>query len=107
MHTINRAYIKVTPTQLFWQELNPFIIDQEFKDFHEPTLYLIEEDFWDDEEIIKKYMSKIIQHELSQISDQAPEVIKISTIEKFKSFFNLEIGNTVVDCLKTPINPSL
>ena len=59
------------------------------------------------EEIIKKYMSKIIQHELSQISYQALDVIQISTIEKFKSFFNLEIGNTVVDCLKTPINPSL
>ena len=52
-------------------------------------------------------MSKIIQHELSQISDKAPEVIQINTIEKFKSFFSLEIGNTVVDCLKTPINPSL
>ena len=59
MKTINRAYIKITPTQKFWNILEPYIEDKEFIPFHEPTLYLIEEDVWDEDQVLMKYMKKI------------------------------------------------
>ena len=58
MKTLNRAYLIVNPTNKFWNLIGPSIEDKDFIAFHEPTLYLIEEEIWDEELIITKYMKK-------------------------------------------------
>lgn len=103
MKTINRAYIQVTPTKEFWALIASKIIDKEFIDFHEPSIYLIEEDFWDEEEILKKYMQKIMNYEFKQLIEESAEFNIQIELTDFKRLFNVTFGATVVDSLKVPI----
>ena len=56
MKTLNRAFLYVHPTEKFWKLVGPLVEDKDFIAFHEPTIYLIDEDIWDEETVIKKYM---------------------------------------------------
>lgn len=103
MKTLNRAYLIVNPTDKFWNLIGPSIEDKDFIAFHEPTLYLIEEDIWDEELIITKYMKKITKNEISQVTDQDNSTILIENSEDFLSYFTIELGGTVVDCISAPI----
>lgn len=103
MKTINRAYIKITPTQKFWNILEPYIEDKEFIPFHEPTLYLIEEDVWDEDQVLMKYMKKITLNEINQLTEQQVSLEEMEHIAGFSDFFSFEIGGNVVDCISAPI----
>lgn len=103
MKTINRAYIKITPTQKFWSILEPYIEDKEFIPFHEPTLYLIEEDVWDEDQVLMKYMKKITLNEINQLTEQQVSLEEMEHIADFSDFFSFEIGGNVVDCISAPI----
>jgi hypothetical protein len=103
MKTLNRAYLTVNPTEKFWNLVGPSIEDKDFIAFHEPTLYLIEEEIWDEEIIITKYMKKITKNEISQVTDQDISSIPIEKSEDFLSYFTIELGGTVIDCISAPI----
>ncbi len=103
MKTINRAYLKVTPTEKFWNILEPYIEDKEFIPFHEPTLYLIEEDIWDEDHVLMKYMKKITLNEINQLTEQHVSLVETENIADFNSLFTFEIGGNVVDCITSPI----
>lgn len=108
MKILNRGYIKVSPTEVFWQwafQQNEDI--QELIDFSEPSIYLIDEDFWDDDLILTKFMKKISDFEFLQISESDDVWPEIETVSSFRIYFNIEIGNTVFDCLKTPIESTM
>lgn len=103
MKTINRAYIKISPTVKFWEILEPYIEDKEFIPFHEPTLYLIEEDIWDENLILMKYIEKITLNEINQLTEQRISLSETINIVTFNTYFTYEIGGSVVDCISAPI----
>jgi hypothetical protein len=103
MKTLNRAYLIVNPTDKFWNLIGPSIEDKDFIAFHEPTLYLIEEEIWDEEIIITKYMKKITLNEINQLTEQHVSLIETENIADYNAFFTFEIGGNVVDCITSPI----
>ncbi len=101
MKTVNRGFISITPTPLFikWVGINS---DEEqfFTDNPEQSIYLIEDDFWDDEITIEKYFKKIVSAEFLAVCTSADKFPKIETLEEFKSYFSFTLGTIVQDLLK-------
>lgn len=96
MKIVNRGFITVRPKQAFvdWanQQDAEFQIDLDA----EPSVYLIEEDFFEIDPIIESNYRLIFQCELTAVSDNEdgfPE-IKMSV---FKDWFSLKVGSTVID----------
>ena len=59
MKVLNRGFIIVSPKPIFISEaLNNSGNDLLSPDNPEPSIYLIEEDFWDDETVLKKYFKQ-------------------------------------------------
>ena len=104
MNLLNRGFISIKPSKDFlnWKKINS---KEEFfePENPEPTIYLIEEEFWDEEELLKKYAKKIVKQEFNAIDDSITIYPKIETIDDFTKFFIYEIGSFVIDLLKTPI----
>lgn len=96
MKIVNRGFITVRPKQAFvdWanQQDTEFQIDLDA----EPSVYLIEEDFFDIDPIIESKFKLIFECELSAVSDNEENfpAIKMSI---FKDWFSLEVGSTVID----------
>jgi hypothetical protein len=105
MKMLNRGFISIKPKTQFlnWKESQSKeeIIEPETQ---ESTIYLIEEEFWDEEEILKKYFKKIAKQEFSSSSETTEQVPKIENLDDFSNFFHAELGTFVFDLLKTPIN---
>ena len=99
MKTLNRAFLYVHPTEKFWKLVGPLVEDKDFITFHEPTIYLIDEDIWDEETVIKKYMKKIVTHEFNQLVEHTEIPFEIRDTKDFASYFKVEIGGAVVDCV--------
>ena len=96
MKIVDRGFITVRPKQAFvdWanQQDDEFQIDLNA----EPSVYLIEEDFFEVDPIIEKSYKTIFECELAAVSDNEdgfPE-IKMSV---FKEWFSVELGSTVID----------
>ncbi|MFK7787390.1 MAG: hypothetical protein AB8B56_19860 [Crocinitomicaceae bacterium] len=96
MKIIDRGFITVRPKQAFidWanQQDDEFQIDLNA----EPSVYLIEEDFFEVDPIIERNYKMIFECELAAVSDHEegfPE-IKMSV---FKEWFSVEVGSTVID----------
>jgi len=99
MKIVDRGFITVRPKQAFidWanQQDDEFQIDENA----EPSVYLIEEDFFEVEPIIERNYKTIFECELAAVSDNEdgfPE-IKMSV---FKEWFSVEVGSTVIDLEK-------
>ena len=99
MKTLNRAFLYVHPTEKFWKLVGPLVEDKDFIAFHEPTIYLIDEDIWDEETVIKKYMKKIATHEFNQLVEHTEMPFEITDATDFASYFKVDIGGAVVDCV--------
>jgi hypothetical protein len=99
MKIVNRGFIAVRPKQPFVEWANQQ--DDEFKiDLDvEPTLYLIEEDFFEIEPIIERNFKKIFTCELDAVSDNEDGFPEI-TMDVFMDWFSLEVGSTVIDLQK-------
>ncbi len=67
-------------------------------------MYLIEEEFWDDELLLKNYAKKIASHEFSCITEDANLWVNWSTIEEFEALFHTEIGCTCIDLRKEELS---
>jgi hypothetical protein len=100
MKLVNRGFIKITPTETFiaWAktvaEETPF-----FDNKPEPTIYLIEDDFWEDEKIVEKYFKKIVKQEFGAIEEDKENQPQIADLELFHVYFQSELGTFVYDLL--------
>ena len=94
----------VNPTKVFWNTITPYIDDKEFIAFHEPTVYLIEEEIWDETAMLEKYLKKILHQEIIQLTDDVRAIPIVSTADDVLAMFTLTFGSTIVDCLKSPID---
>ena len=105
MNILNRGFISIKPTIEFlnWK------ISQSTDELIEPeqaeaTIYLIEEEFWDEDELLKKYFKKIAKQELHFISETNESHPTIENVKDFLKLFTAEFGTFVYDLLKNPIS---
>ena len=98
MKVLNRGYIIVSPKSIFFKELTPQAnIDYLVSEEPEPSVYLIEEDFWDDETILKKYYKRIVLSEMSQLETKDAHLLGKIKFENIHEYFKIIIGTLVFD----------
>ena len=101
MKTVNRGFISITPTPLFiaWALKNS---DEEqfFTNNPEPSIYLVEDDFWEDAIILEKYFKKISEAEFKAICSDEEKFPIISNEDEFILYFSVSSGTIVHDLLK-------
>lgn len=102
MKIVNRGYIIVKPLQPFieWamdQEEDTFI-DEDV----EASIYLVEEDFFEDEPVIEANFKKIFLNELEAVTDDESKYPPIR-MELFREWFSVNAGNNVFDCEKNDL----
>ena len=105
MEIVNRSFITIKPTQSFWNWANKFSEEMEFSanDSTEGTVYLVEEDFFDVEPILKKQYKKIFKNELSSIIEEEENWPEERTFELFLEWFHVDYGAIVVDLEKSDL----
>ena len=100
MNIVNRGFIfvKARPPFIKWaQTIDPdLLIDEQA----EGSVFLIEEEFWDDELTLMSYAKKIASHEFSSITEDETQWIKWTTITDFEALFAIEMGCTCIDLRK-------
>ena len=104
MKILNRGFISIKPKALFlnWKAdiSNEEVIEAENL---EATVYLIEDDFWEDEAMIKKYFKKIATQECFSISEDKT-LWPVFDEESFQNYFEASCGTFVIDLMKNPID---
>lgn len=68
----------------------------------EPSLYLIEEEFLEDDKVIEGLFKKIMQVEFMGVTEDETEWPEINR-EVFDSLFSCILGVSVIDTLKNPL----
>jgi hypothetical protein len=105
MNFINRGFLSVTPKQGFWNWANTLDPDLQFseEDPMEPTVYLITEDFFDEEPLIEQHFKKIFRNELKAICEEERRWPAVLAIDVFLEWFEIHIGSMVFDLEKTDL----
>ena len=104
MKIINRGFICVTPTLLFIAWAAKHSDDNQFFTINpEPSIYLVEDDFWEDSKVIEKYYKKISTQEFNALCTKDEIIPIISSEEEFSLYFVLSLGTIVHDLLKENI----
>ena len=104
MKIINRGFICVTPTPLFITWAIKHSDDNQFFTINpEPSIYLVEDDFWEDSKVIEKYYKKISIQEFNALCTKDEIIPIISSEEEFSLYFDLSLGTIVHDLLKENI----
>jgi len=104
MKIINRGFIKITPTTKFidWaksvSEETPF-----FDNTPESTIYLIEDDFWEDEKVVEKNFKKIAKQEFSAFEKDKENQPECVDVMQFHTYFETELGTFVYDLINESI----
>ncbi|MEY4286753.1 MAG: hypothetical protein RL511_831 [Bacteroidota bacterium] len=104
MNLVNRGFIFIKPKPSFveWAlQIDPDLLMDEHA---EGSVYLIEEEFWDDELLLKNYAKKMANHEFSCITEDVNQWVNWTTIEEFEALFHIEIGCSCIDLRKEPLN---
>lgn len=103
MNLVNRGFIFIKPKPSFivWaQQIDPeLLIDEQA----EGSVYLIEEEFWDDELLLQSYAKKIAHQEFGSITENEELWLNCTTNEDFEALFFVEIGCTCLDLRKEPL----
>lgn len=96
MKFVNRGYIYVKPTDVFIEWANKY--DDDYTDLtgNEGTVYLIEEDFYDDEAMLTSKFKAIFSNELMAISEDEATYPEINR-SNFDKFFVCELGSNTFD----------
>jgi hypothetical protein len=95
---LNRGFISVTPKTSFYDEaLKELPETTIFHQNSEATIYLIEEDFWDNESVLKKHYKKILTSEKRQLSPTKNIELSQVTIDNIHDYFIFSFGNLVID----------
>ncbi len=104
MEIVNRGFIIIQPKAPFFEWAETFEMEVYFDetDGIEPTVYLIEEDFVDDELVIEQNFKKIFKAELSAITEDETDWPKTS-LELFKEWFSYSLGSMVMDLEKSKL----
>jgi hypothetical protein len=104
MTILNRGQIVVFPSENFQQWAKTNSEEELFFSIQaEPSVYLIEEEFWEDELIIEKYRKKIIRRECSEICPDETKWPVIKDNEQFRFYFQVFLGIVVVDLLESDL----
>jgi hypothetical protein len=104
MNILNRGQIVIFPTENFQQWATQNSEEELFlTTTAEPTVYLIEEEFWEDELIIEKYRKKIMKREFSEICSDESKWPIVKDNEQFRFYFNAFLGLVVVDLLESEL----
>jgi hypothetical protein len=102
MKTINRGYLMILFKQSFLDWSNKYN-DLQFQEGEvEPSLYLIEDDFIEDDKVIEGLFKKIMMIEFTGVTENEVEWPTISR-EVFDSFFSYVLGISVIDLVKGPL----
>ncbi|MCR9173579.1 MAG: hypothetical protein NXI10_13845 [bacterium] len=96
MKFVNRGYIIVSPKEAFIVWANENDSDYSNLEDNEPNVYLIEEDFYDDEAVLKGYFKRIFENELYAVTDKDSKFPPIRW-EVFNEWFSVRLGATVFD----------
>lgn len=103
MNIVNRGYLSVKPKAPFFDWANNFeedvVLSMEFNS--EASLYLITEDFIEEEPIIKQHFKKIFRNELLAISEDELDWPEEITLELFLEWFDVSLGSMVFDLEKS------
>lgn len=102
MKIVNRGFIHVKAKQTFIDWANKVEPDFEMDMDVEGNIYLVEDDFFDIEPVIEANFKKIFITELEMITDDESDYPEIN-IENFNNLFDVELGNTVFDTLKSDL----
>lgn len=104
MKVLNRGFISVSPRAIFISEaLNNSKNDVISPKNPEPSIYLIEEDFWDDETILKKYFKQILRGEIKQLDTENESSLSKIKFDNIHDYFNISMGSLVFDLVERPI----
>lgn len=100
MNILNRGQIVIFPTKNFeaWA-MEHSKEELYYSEKPEPSVYLIEEEFWEDELVLEKYRKKIIKRECAEICVDEDQWPKIKNNEQFRHYFQAHLGIMVVDLL--------
>lgn len=104
MKIVNRGYISVQGSPKFWEWANANCpTDNLLFQNDEPSIYLIEEDFWEEETVLLAYFQSVSQSEFETVNPIETAWPKITTLQEFNTFFLVKSGNMVFDLLNTPL----
>lgn len=101
MNVVNRGFIRIVPTEKFmsWAksvaEETPF-----FEQEPEATIYLIEEEFWEDDKVLEAYYRRIFKQECDPFMEENPTLPECPDLEAFLELFEVELGSFVYDLRK-------
>ena len=104
MKFVNRGYMLVKPTQLFidWakeKDETSFLS----LEFSEGNIYLIEEDFMEEEPILKANFKTIFKNEFESVEENEEEWPCDCKLENFINYFTVEFGSSVFDLQKSDL----
>jgi len=98
MKILERGFITVTPTKKFidWANNN----DEDYRDLvsNEGNVYLVEEDVYDDEVLLKSKFKEIFMNELQSVSENESQYPEI-TWDSFNTHFEVSFGSCVFDLM--------
>ena len=104
MKVLNRGFIIVSPKPVFIHEAHANSDAAILSPDHpEPSIYLIEEDFWDDEVILKKYYKRIVDGETKQYGLENNGHQLDINFENIHDYFNISLGSMVFDLDHRPL----
>lgn len=103
MNIVNRGYLLIIYQQSFLDWSNQFN-EVEYKEGElEPSVYLIEEEFMEEDKLIEGLFKKVMRVEFVSVTedeDQWPEISR----EEFDRLFTYVSGSTVIDTIKNAIH---
>lgn len=96
MKVIDRGYIIVHGKEPFIEWANQQDETFQILSSNEPSIYLITDDFFEDEPVVKANYKKIFENELSMVSDNESSYPEITEVN-FNKWFKCILGNSVID----------
>lgn len=102
MKVVQRSFLFIRAKQPFWnwaRECDPDLMEFAPEET-EGSVYLVEEDFFELDPILKKSFKMILETELSAVTDDHNEWPEKLTFELFESWFSCEYGNSTYDLEK-------
>lgn len=105
MQIVNRGFLIIRQQKPFldWSNLQDPEIQFSENDEVEPTVFLIEEDFFDIEPILEKNFKKIFKHELTMVNEDETSWPQTINMETFLDWFSVDYGAMTFDLEKTDL----
>ena len=106
MKMVNRGFMVCRPKQSFWNWANQqpeTVMPFDEGDGVEPSIYLIEEDFMEEEPVLEQHFKKVFKNELSTVNSDESAWPEKLTLELFHEWFEVVMGSTVFDTQKSDL----